>query len=183
MNAHLGPLERADDGRWVIGAPERQGGSHLELGTEGALLREAGRDEELIQWSRFMDLSLTVTSYRWTGSKAVGVLNAVFGDDGGHGVDTNGSCLRATLRHPYGPWVGRFGHHERRYGWSEILLAGELLRQAVDVGAAQRLGDPDWLGQAIELLAPLKVRTHSAARAEVAKVLAPSGFRQASGPR
>lgn len=183
MNTRLGPLERTDDDRWVIGDPGRQGGSHLELDTGGALLREAGRDEELVAWSRFMDLSLAVTPRRWSSSRTAGVLNTAFGSGGGHEVDTNGSCLRATLRHPYTPWVGRFSHHERRYGWSEILLADELLGQAVGAGAAQRLGDPDWLGQAVGLLAPLKVRTYSAARTAVAKVVAPSGLRQASGPR
>ncbi|GHF39371.1 hypothetical protein [Streptomyces morookaense] len=174
MNAYLGPLERTDDGRWVIGDPGRQGGSYLVLGTEGVYLREAGRDEELIAWSRFMGLSMTVTPRRWSSSRAAGVLNIVFGGSGGwYEVDTNGSCLQATLRHPYTPWVGRFSHHERRYSWSEILLADALLGQAVGVGAAQLLGDPDRLGQVVGLLAPLKVRTHSAARAAVAKALAP----------
>ncbi|UKY47766.1 hypothetical protein [Streptomyces inhibens] len=165
MSERLGPLERLDD-RWVIGDPQRQGGAYLEFGAEGAHHRVTASKGQFVPWSRFMTLRLLVTTGRWSSSKTFGVLTALRPGV----VPASGSGLRATLRHPYEDWTAPFSHHDRCYTWSEVLLAGELLRQTVEAGAAQRLGDPRWLEDAVGQLSPLRARTYRAARAAVAQL-------------
>ncbi|WP_190109375.1 hypothetical protein [Streptomyces cinnamoneus] len=117
-----------------------------------------------------MGLSMEVTARRWSSSRTAGVLNAVFGEGDG-GVNSNGSCLTGTVRHPYELWVGRFSHHARRYSWSEIMMAETLIQQLIAAGAAQRLGDPAWLDRVVALLTAERPRTPRRAAALVAHVL------------
>ncbi|MET8955670.1 hypothetical protein [Streptomyces sp. NPDC004533] len=141
---HLGPLQQGDDGLWALGdsAIGAKGG-YVKLLPEGAEHWWRGSREVLVPWSRFMSLDgLEVTPRRIGSSRTVGVVNTL----GGAGtVGMLGSCLTVTLRHPYEVWVAQFSHHQRRYGWHHLALVEELLRQAIQAGEAERLGDPDWL--------------------------------------
>ncbi|MFC5722561.1 hypothetical protein ACFP1Z_20540 [Streptomyces gamaensis] len=158
--------------QWVIGDPERHCGAHLKLTPEGIRPHAKGAQQELIPWSRFMELSLFVTARRWSSSRTVGALNDFLGSESGEdGIDSHGSCLRGMLRHPYEHWTGRFSHHERRYRTSEILLVDELVRQLTKAQATEQLGNADWLDQAVTRLAPERPGTPSGARRLVSRLL------------
>lgn len=114
-------------------------------------------------WSH---LEMRVTTSRMASSRVARVLACL--TPAGGGTD---SCLTAVLRHPYEDWTARFSHHVRRYTVSETLLVVELFGQASGAGAAQRLGDPRWLENAVGRLAPQRPRPYRAARDAVAQVL------------
>ncbi|MFE9661313.1 MULTISPECIES: hypothetical protein [unclassified Streptomyces] len=170
MQARLGPLERYADGGggWIIGDPRQEGGAFFVLRADGAAHRAAGAPERVVTWDRFLDLDTLVTSTRES-PRPTGGATDLAGEVPAPGA---GSCLRATLRDPDENWVGRFSHHARLYTVSEVLLAGELLRQTVEAGHAAWLGDLGWLDHTVGRLAPLEPRTNRAARLAVAEVLA-----------
>ncbi|WP_354644003.1 hypothetical protein [Kitasatospora camelliae] len=169
MSERLGPLELVG-GRWIIGDHERSDGEFLVLGPEGLEHRTgAGRPPRPVPWSRFMELDVTLAAHRLSDSDVftgVAQLAPAVVRIGAHG-----SCLEGTLRCPYEYWTAPFSRHGRRYGWSEVLLAGELLRQTVEVGAVRRLGDAMWLRSAVARLTGLRPRTLNSARSAVARVL------------
>lgn len=165
---HLGPLERGDGDRWVLGDPQRgASGGRVNLLPEGAEHWWRGSRKVLVPWSRFMLFnSFEVTAGRLGSTRTVGLLNEV----GGAGpVGALGPCLRLTLRHPYEDWVAQFSHHQRRYRRFHLLLLTELLKQTVKAGEAERLGDPDWLAWVVKQLAPQRPWTAKALTAAVAE--------------
>ncbi|MEU8552216.1 hypothetical protein AB0C81_35495 [Streptomyces roseoverticillatus] len=173
MTTYLGPIEHAH-GRWVIGDAERASGRHLELTAEGVLTHGPGDEEgQLVPWSRFMSLSLHVTTVRWASSRTAGLLNDFFGDGIGpmNSVDSNGSCLQGTVRKPYEHWAGRFSHHDHRYSYAHVMMAQELVRQLMAAQAVERLGDAEWLAGVIARLTDERPRTFRAAQLLVASVL------------
>lgn len=155
----LGPLVRVG-GRWLVG--DHEGPTHLEFTPEGVVTYTSEPGSEsgsgpgpesggTVPWSRFMDLGLAVTPTRLGGSRKVAVLTL------GHiaPLGLTGPHLRATVRHPYEYWTGRFSHHDGvRYSHAEIAVANDLLGQAVDAGQARLLGDPAWLAEAVRTLTP-----------------------------
>jgi len=65
-----------------------------------------------------------------------------------------GPRLTVTLRAPYEPWEAMFTRHRRRYLSAHMFLLDDLLRQTIEAGEAERLGDPDWLAVIVGRLAP-----------------------------
>ncbi|MFI0740599.1 hypothetical protein ACH4PU_21280 [Streptomyces sp. NPDC021100] len=165
MSERLGPIERVG-GRWVVGDTEWAKRPHLEFGAEGVLRHEPGKDgPELVPWGRFMSLHLAATYTRLESSTTLAVLS------GGKFLGRRTCSLHGTLRHPYEPWTACYGHHERRYRTSELVLAQFLVSLAFEAGPARRLGDPRWMAEAVGRLAPLRVRKLREARAAVAEVV------------
>ncbi|WP_130336287.1 hypothetical protein [Streptomyces sp. BK022] len=64
-----------------------------------------------------------------------------------------------TLRHSYEDGVAPFDRRPHWYYPTELVLFGALLAQTADAGEANRFGDADWLGRAVELLAWQRPRT------------------------
>ncbi|MGI5337341.1 hypothetical protein ACQEVS_08065 [Streptomyces sp. CA-181903] len=171
MSERLGPIERVG-GRWIVGDTEWGKRPHLEFGAEGVLWHEPGKggpepvpSVPPVPWGRFMSLHLAATHTRLESSTTLAVLS------GGAFLGRRRCSLQGTLRHPYEPWTACYGHHARRYGTSELLLAQFLVSLAFKAGPARRLGDPRWMAEAVGRLAPLRVRKLSVARAAVAEVV------------
>ena len=155
----LGPLG-LEDGRWVVGDVRRPGGTWVEFRADG-LFQHAGDSEGLlIPWRRIM-LGMRIT----LGSKypAKGFLGGMPGTWKRRGP----GYLHMTLRHPYEDWSARFDRHPRAYSGYQMILLTELLRQAVEAGEAERLGDPEWLGTVVGRLAPQRPWTTRATREAV----------------
>ncbi|MFC5666594.1 hypothetical protein ACFP3U_26945 [Kitasatospora misakiensis] len=169
----LGPLVRVD-GRWLVG--DHRDRTHLEFTPEGIVPHADGQPGEVVGWGRFMDLGLAVTPHRWTGSRRTALVSlgqmAPLGLTGPH--------LRATVRHPYEYWTGRFSHHRgQRYDPRELIAAGVLLAVTVDAGEAALLGDLGWLDDAVPRIVTL--RREGEVRAAVTKLVA--GTRAARAAR
>ncbi|CAM3585255.1 hypothetical protein NOGI109294_04020 [Nocardiopsis gilva] len=47
-------------------------------------------------------------------------------------------------------------HHKRRYLFRHISLLDALLKKTTEAKAAHRLGDPEWLGEAVTRVAALR---------------------------
>jgi len=165
-SASLGPLT-LHDGRWVVGDVRRPDGWWVEFREDGLFQHARNSKGELIPWSRFM-LGMRVTvgaKYPSRSFSMMGIFGGVPGPWKGHG----GGYLHMTLRHPYEDWVVRFDRHPRWYSGFDVLGLEELLRQTIDAGEADRLGDPDWLGPVVERLAPQRPWTVRAIREAVTR--------------
>ncbi|WP_019886452.1 hypothetical protein [Streptomyces purpureus] len=153
MTEHLGPLELVGD-RWVIGDPKREGGSCLVLTAGGMEHHKSGVPEPqlVIPWSRFMDMRVNATTRAWLATRTMGVLQAVSGTS--PQVGGRSACsVSGLLRHPYEYWSLNYTHHQRPYTQPHIFWVGHLFRKTVEAKAARRLGDPEWLGNAVAKLA------------------------------
>ncbi|OIJ64292.1 hypothetical protein [Streptomyces mangrovisoli] len=167
---YLGPLERAEDGHWVLGDPLHGAkGGHVNLLPEGAEHWWRGTREVLVPWARFMSMDgLAISGSRVGSSRAVGFLNSI---GGGGPVGILGPCWTLTLRHPYEVWVAQISHHERHYHWAHRYLLDELLGQLIGTGRAHLLGDADWLASVVEHLAPQRPFSAKAIKSTVAKAI------------
>ncbi|MFE2721227.1 hypothetical protein [Kitasatospora sp. NPDC059327] len=138
---HLGPLALVG-GRWIIGDHERR--AHLTFEPEGLVHRVLGRDPHPVPWDRLMELGVAVTVDRFSSSRFGGLLTRT------PGITTHGSCLRATVRHPYDLWSPDFSHHRGFYSAREIVLLDVLLDVVVARKRAELLGDAAWLTGAVD---------------------------------
>ncbi|GGW39938.1 hypothetical protein GCM10010503_15440 [Streptomyces lucensis JCM 4490] len=146
-NTILGPLEPAG-GHWALGDATRPDTHWVELRPDG--LRQHGPDSggRLVPWHRIMTgVSITWGKHAWStnGRGAYTLRGMVAGRDGG--------WLRMTLRHPYEDDRLRFDQHARPYRAVDVLRLEHLLRQLVDEGRPQLLGDPRWVARAVAHLA------------------------------
>ncbi|MFD0272978.1 hypothetical protein ACFVHB_03580 [Kitasatospora sp. NPDC127111] len=146
----LGPLVRAD-GRWTIGDPE--GKAHLVLTPEGLEHHVTGKESHPVPWGRLMELNVAVTVDSFFSSPLGGLFSKTAG------ITTNGSCLRAMVRHPYDMWSPHFTHHHEFYSAREITLLQSLLVIVVHRGRADLLGDDAWLTTAVRRLAAHRPRS------------------------
>ncbi|MGC5342572.1 hypothetical protein [Streptomyces sp. DT171] len=171
MTAHLGPLELVGD-RWIIGDPKRKNGSCLVLSAEGMEHHEAGTTEPLdfVPWHRFMEVRVKATTRAWLATRTGGVLDT-FG--GYTQIGGRSACsVRGLVRHPYEDWSVNYTHHERPYTSSHVFLVGELFHKtSAEAKAAHRLGDPEWLGEAVTRLATLPVRWAPSASRRVTEII------------
>ncbi|MFC5641532.1 hypothetical protein [Kitasatospora cinereorecta] len=89
------------------------------------------------------------------------------------GARTGGgsAAVSATLRNPYEYWSAEFTHHARRYSRRDLALAGALLKQAVESGRAERLGDLEWVIETVRRLKDLPHATRRSPKADVQHVL------------
>ncbi|WP_067824954.1 hypothetical protein [Actinomadura kijaniata] len=158
MTEYLGPLERVGD-RWVIGDAKQAGGSYLVLAAEGMEHREFGAPQPraVVPWSRFVNLRVKAAAWAWQTTRAAGVLDMLGGSSPPVG-GPDACSVWAWLRHPYEDWSADYTHHGRRYTGSHIWLVEKLFEKTVEAKAAHRLGDPEWLGEAVARLAALRVR-------------------------
>ncbi|WP_234366288.1 hypothetical protein [Streptomyces albireticuli] len=155
LSASLGPLERVDS-RWVVGDC-RPGGTWVEFRADGLYQHARNSEGELIPWSRVMLATRVTLGAKYPRDSYGGwaLLDGLPGPWRGRGR----GYLHLTLRHPYEDRLAAFDRHPRRYRSIEFLLLEELLTQAADAGEAHRLGDPDWLGRAVERLARQRPKT------------------------
>ncbi|MEU6340892.1 hypothetical protein ABZ883_08065 [Streptomyces sp. NPDC046977] len=156
MNAlTLGPLELVAD-EWIIGDSAARKGKYLKLRDQGFGYWVEGVEVQVILWRRLMNLHLSAQPGRLGNSKAL----AKFTDFSAAlaGISRLGggeAFVAATLRHPYEDWVAYFTHAPRRYDRREIRKVDEFLKQTVECGRAARLGDPQWVGEAVAKIAGL----------------------------
>ncbi|MFD7445302.1 hypothetical protein [Streptomyces sp. NPDC059909] len=142
--------------RWVIGDPKREGGSCFVLTAESMEHHKFGAPEphSVVPWSRFMELRVKATTRAWLATRTGGVLDA-FG--GYMQIGGRSACsVSALLRRPYEDWSVNYTHHKRPYTHPHIFLVGHLFRKTVKAKAAHRLGDPEWLGEAVTRPAALR---------------------------
>ncbi|MFI7102066.1 hypothetical protein ACIBK8_22220 [Streptomyces sp. NPDC050161] len=169
MPEWLGPLELVGD-RWVIGDSKRAGGSFLVLAVEGMEHHESGAPEPraVVPWHRFVELNVTAAQWAWMATPAMGVLGA------GSAMNVLGrrACsVQAVVRHPYEDWSANYTHHKRPYEYFRIALVSELFRKTVEVKAAHRLGDPEWLGAAVARLALVRDRSRGSVARSVRETI------------
>ncbi|MFF8649326.1 hypothetical protein ACF06D_13960 [Streptomyces griseoluteus] len=152
----LGPLERVD-GRWTVGDFRRPGGAWLRFGADGLHSYAQDSEGQMIPWSRIMLVPRFTLGAKYPkGSYGV---RALLGGLPGPWRGRGRGYLHMTLRHPYEDWVAPFDRHPHWYHPTELVLFGELLTQTANAGEANRFGDADWLGRAVELLARQRPRT------------------------
>ncbi|MFD9006346.1 hypothetical protein ACFV0T_36290 [Streptomyces sp. NPDC059582] len=153
MTAHdLGPLELVAD-EWIIGDPTARKSRYFKLQEQGLSYWVQGTQTQVIPWSRFMNLVLSVQPTRLGNSRAMVILSAISMASGG----ARAAFLGATLRNPYEDWSADFTHAARKFGRRDICKAEEFLKQTVEFGRAEKLGDPRWVSQAVEKIANLAV--------------------------
>ncbi|MGW0118947.1 hypothetical protein [Streptomyces sp. NPDC003327] len=155
MTHLLGPLELVGD-RWVIGDPARPNGTCLILTAEGLEHCANGASEplETVPWSRVMELRLRTTYRSWMATRGGGALGFLSQSDA---VDMGryACSVHALVRHPYDDWFALYSHHQRAYTGAHVHLAVELVDAVSKAKLLHRLGDPVWLGQVVEQVAPL----------------------------
>ncbi|MFF3334753.1 hypothetical protein ACFYWX_35330 [Streptomyces sp. NPDC002888] len=164
MAEFLGPLELVGD-RWIIGDPKREGGSCVVLTAEGLEHHKQGEREPLavVPWSRVVELGVQATAWAWMATRTAGVLDALGGSRMGGG--RSGCSVGGLLRHPYEGWSVNYTHHERPYTGAHVFLVHQLFLKTSEARAVRRLGDPEWLGEAVARVAPLRAWwMYSAAR-------------------
>lgn len=151
---YLGPLELVGD-RWVIGDPKRERGLCVVLTAEGVEHHARDVPEPLlfVPWTRFVSAGVTAAYKAWQTTRTAGVLDALGGSRLESGPD--GCAVGGYLRHPYEDWSVRYTHHERGYTSAHVFLLKALFRKTSEAKALRRLGDPEWLGAAVDRLAPL----------------------------
>ncbi len=160
----LGPLGLVGD-RWVIGDPEREGGTCLVLTAEGMEHRVNGTAEprEVVPWSRVMELGIRTTTRAWMATRGGTALQ--WAAQSNHLDMGRDACsVHALVRHPYDDWYARYSHHEQRYPAVHTYLVIELFRAVSEAKLTHRLGDAEWLGAVVEQVAPLPYRRSSVAR-------------------
>lgn len=145
MPEQLGPLELAGD-RWVIGDSRREGNSWLVLAAKGLEHYEYGASRAVVPWDRFVELDVRATQWAWMASPGWGLLGSTM-------LGRSACSVEALVRHPYDMWSARYTHHKRAYTYDRLSLVQELFRKTVEAKAAQRLGDPQWLSEAVAQLA------------------------------
>ncbi|MGW1724433.1 hypothetical protein ACWCQK_16030 [Streptomyces sp. NPDC002306] len=163
----LGPLELVAD-EWIIGDPTARKSKYFKLQQQGLSYWVQGVQTQVIPWSRFMNLLLSVHPTRLGNSRAMVILSAIsLAPTGG----AREAFLGATLRNPYEDWSEIFTHPARKFGRRDIRKAEEFLQQTVEFGRAGKLGDPLWVSQAVEKIAGLtgKPRDMKAAIGEIVK--------------
>ncbi|MFJ9522468.1 hypothetical protein ACIRPK_29990 [Kitasatospora sp. NPDC101801] len=146
----LGPLTRVDD-RWLVGDHQRAGGMWLEFRAEGLCVHQTDSTELVTPWARIMDLNRFTLGAKYPRGSygALAVLGGWPGPWNGRGR----GHLHLTLRHPYEDWLASFDRHPRPYSFVEVTLFDALLRRTAEDGGIHRLGDREWLGRAVQLLA------------------------------
>ncbi|MEV1005957.1 hypothetical protein [Streptomyces sp. NPDC049881] len=170
MSTRLGPLELSG-GRWVVGDLKRAGGSCFVLADAGLEHRRPGPQETrtLIPWPRFRVLHLRATRRTWLAARPLGMLN---GASAAGPVGGPSACSMAgLLRDPYEYWTVGYSHHRREYDHKDIYLAGHLFPIAVKAGAADRLGDPEWVGDVVARLTELRGLPYEAAGREATGIV------------
>ncbi|MFD7228189.1 hypothetical protein [Streptomyces sp. NPDC059881] len=170
MTEHLGPLELVGD-RWIIGDPERAGGSCLVLTPEGMEHHTSGTPgpPAVVPWSTFVELSIRATFRERHASRTAGVLISLGGgpmDSGPSGCSVNG-----LLRHPYEQWSANYTHHERPYTGPHVFLVDALFRKTSEARALHRLGDPEWLSAAVARITPLPAWWPPKANRQVSEII------------
>ncbi|MFD7874353.1 hypothetical protein ACFV5G_09565 [Streptomyces sp. NPDC059766] len=165
--SNLGPLELIAD-VWIIGDPTARKSKHFRLQQQGLSYWIQGVQTQVIPWSRFMNLVLSVQPTRLGNSRAMAMLSAVTLAPAGGARE---AFLGATLRDPYEDWSEIFTHPARKFGRRDIRKAEEFLKQTVEFGRARKLGDPLWVSQTVEKIAGLTVkpRDMKAAIGEIVK--------------
>ncbi|MER6031831.1 hypothetical protein [Streptomyces sp. NPDC001851] len=156
MAQYLGPLELVGD-RWVIGDPKRGKGSCLVLTADGMEHHERGlpQPRAVIPWARVMELWVRASSRAWQATRTAGAVSVAAALSGGNVNGGRSSCsVGGILRHPYEPWSVNYTHHDRPYTYVHMLLVSDLFRQTSKAKAVHRLGDRQWLGAAVDQLAP-----------------------------
>ncbi|MFE9440450.1 hypothetical protein ACFYO2_15815 [Streptomyces sp. NPDC006602] len=157
MVRHLGPLELVGD-RWVIGDPKRKDGSCVVLTAGGLEHHKRGVPEPLavVPWGKFVSVGVRATHWAWQATRTAGVLDGLGGSHMGAG--RSGCSVSGLLRHPYEGWSVNYTHHERLYTAAHVTVVADLFKKMSDAKALRRLGDPEWLGAAVDRLAPLPAR-------------------------
>ncbi|GAA1139620.1 hypothetical protein F4556_006910 [Kitasatospora gansuensis] len=164
----LGPLVQVD-GRWLVGDHQRPGGVWLEFRTDGLCLHTADAEEQVTPWARIMDLNRFTLGGRYPRG-SYGML-ALLGGWRGPWQGRGRGYLHMTLRHPYEDWLAPFDRHPRPYGFTELALFEALLLRTGSSGEVHRLGDGEWLGRAVRLLAGQRPRTARGIRDAVTAAL------------
>ncbi|MBB6174556.1 hypothetical protein HNR23_004616 [Nocardiopsis mwathae] len=128
----------------------------------------------VIPWSRFVDgPGVHATARAWAATRTAGILIDSFASRrtiaGPHACS-----VYAYLRHPYEDVLMNYAHHEHRYRFRHIFLLDALLKQTTAAKAAHRLGDPEWLGEAVTRTAELRPSTRRLDRA-IGEVIAGLG--------
>lgn len=155
MHHQLGPLELIA-GEWIVGDPAGRQSKYLKLQGQGISCWVGGMETEVIPWSRFINLALSVQSSRLGNSKALAkVTDIALALTGSSRHGGGEAYLAATLRHPYEDWSAHFTHAARKYDRREVRLAEEFFKQVVESGRAARLGDPQWVAAMVEKIASL----------------------------
>lgn len=155
MHRQLGPLELVA-GEWIVGDPSGRQSRYLKLQGQGISCWVGGTETEVIPWSRFMNLHLSVQPSRLGNSKVLAkVTDIALALTGILRIGGGEAYLAATLRHPYEDWSADFTHAARKYDRREIHLAEEFFKQVVESGRATRLGDPQWVTEMVEKIASL----------------------------
>ncbi len=141
--ASLGPLELTG-GRWGVGDAARPGTHWVEFRPDGLHQHEPDSGGRSIPWSRIMGgVRLTWGKHPWnTNNRGKYTLKGMV-------AERAGGWLHLTLRHPYEDQQLRFDLHERPYRAVDALRLESLLRQLVEEGKPQLLGDPEWVGRAV----------------------------------
>ncbi|MFE2581543.1 hypothetical protein [Streptomyces sp. NPDC059378] len=165
--SNLGPLELIADA-WIIGDPTARKSKHFKLQQQGLSYWIQGVRTQVIPWSRFMNLVLSVQPARLGNSRAMAMLSTITLAPAGGARE---AFLGATLRDPYEDWSEIFTHPARKFGRRDIRKAEEFLKQTVEFGRARKLGDPLWVSQTVEKIAGLTVKSRDmkAAIGEIVK--------------
>ncbi|MGW3974120.1 hypothetical protein ACWEFD_33120 [Streptomyces ardesiacus] len=139
----LGPLELFG-GRWGVGDASRPDTHWVEFRPDGLHQHEPDSEGRSIPWPRIMTgVRLTWGKHSWsTNSRGMYTLKGTV-------AGRAGGWMHLTLRHPYEDQALRFDQHERPYRAVDALRLESLMRQLVDEGRPQLLGDPEWVGRAV----------------------------------
>lgn len=170
MADRLGPLEQVGD-RWIIGDPKRAGGSCLVLTAEGMEHHRPGSPGpyDLVPWSTYVDLSIRATYRARHATRTMGVLGAL----GGGAMETgrSGCSVSGLLRRPYEEWSVNYTHHKRKYTSAQVIMVSALVRQVSRRRALHRLGDPEWLGEAVARVTLLPASWAPKANRQVGEII------------
>ncbi|MEU7581001.1 hypothetical protein AB0B50_25745 [Streptomyces sp. NPDC041068] len=154
MPERLGPLELVG-GRWVIGDATRGTSSWLVLTAEGMEHHSSWAPEPraVVPWSRFVELDVWAGQWAWMATRMMGVIGT-----GSTMVGRDACSVRALVRHPYDTWSAHYTHHKRSCTFRHIGLVDALFAETTKAKAAHRLGDPEWLSEAVARLRALEGR-------------------------
>ncbi|MEU3074436.1 hypothetical protein [Streptomyces laurentii] len=134
----LGPLVRGDDGVWMLGDKEgKPGAGWILFLPDGLEHWDHGVRQPVVPWSRLM--LMESVGPLWRNRTRVP------------------PALIVTVRHPYETWTARFTRHPHRYAGTHMYFLQELFRQVINEGEAACLGDPEWLAQVVDELAPQRM--------------------------
>lgn len=157
--SRLGPLEQVGKW-WVIGDPKRKEGSCVVLTPEGLEHRVRAEPEPLsvVPWRRFVDLRVQSTARAWMATRTGGFLElgnpSYLPQRGGRSA-----CSESGgVRHPYEGWSVNYTHHQRTYPGRDVYLLPLLIRRISEAKELHRLGDPDWVSEAVTRVSALDIR-------------------------